>query len=547
MSELIMANGASMDVYQDLLKRKAPPEGKSRIVGLTTWKQSTVFGSNISGAATKKGKWRKYYAMYSGHSIVRGAIEKIAKSAANTGYDFVARDKRVRVKDEEIAILKEFFDKQVDFIGELREIYKDLLICGDAYMYIVPDRLRRPARLKRLHPRTIHIKVANNGRILAYYQQDTENFNERTAVEFEPHEIIHFRISDPDNQIYGLSLLESLEWAVTADLYAQRYNAAFFKNSGITGTVIGIKKASQEELARNKLWLEENYTGPEAAHKPIIIEGENITVQHASPTHTEMGFLEGRKFIIMEILAVLDVPPAKLGMMETANRSNAKEQDKTFRTEAVSPLQIIVEQTINSQFIRPILGVESTDFVHSEGDSRDAMETMEYVTKGLEKGIFNVNEVRDILGMAPVEGGDINTVNTSIGLIPLDRVDLYFQVPATNIDKVPVGRDSPSGEPIPKVIRTRTTGSSPRLSKSELVISLSGAMIHLEKAREDSGSLLQAYSLVKDVADEDDSFTLAADALRRANVETDTLLKESYIQRAERILYTKIMGDTHER
>src|SRR5690606_14585092 len=142
-----------------------------------------------------------------------------------------------------------------------------------------------------------------------------------------------------------------------------------------------------------------NYTGPQAAHKPIFLGGQNVSVAKSVATHNEMGFLEGRQFIITEILAVLNVPPSKIGLMENANRSNSKEQDKSFRSESISPLQNIVENVVNSQFIQPILGVMNTKFVHAEGDTRDAVELMDYYTKGVGWGIYNVNEVRAKMGM----------------------------------------------------------------------------------------------------------------------------------------------------
>src|SRR6478609_807818 len=301
------------------LRKKNDPEGKGKIVGLSPWKDTYVNGRGVNGAATKKGKWNDYYDMYRQHAILRAAIEKIAKTATNVGFDFVPRDSRARQKPRELKILQNFFAQQPDFIGELRKIYKDMLIYGDAYLYIVPDRARRPYKLKRLHPKTIHIKVKSNGDVVNYFQKNVEEVSD-TVVTFEPHEILHFKLDDPDNDIYGLSPLESLKWAVAADLFAQRYNAAFFENSGVTGTIIGVRNANPDEVQRNRKWLEENYTGPRSAHKPIIIEGESISIDKSVATHTEMGFLAGRKFIILEILAVLDVPPAKVGIMESANR-----------------------------------------------------------------------------------------------------------------------------------------------------------------------------------------------------------------------------------
>lgn len=543
MTELILPNGQPASTYDDLAKAD---EGKGKITGLTPWKQRAINGRGIEGAATKSGRWHDYYDMYRQHSFVRAAIDKIAKTATNAGFDFVPRDSRAKIKKSEVKTLQDFFVNQNNFISELQLLYTHLLIYGDAYLYIVPDRRRRPIKLKVLPPQTMHIAARKNGEIIAYYQKDPDDVTD-DVVKFEPHEILHFRIPDPGNSLYGLSPLESLKWAVAADLYAQRYNAAFFQNSGVSGTIIGIRNANPAEVQRNRKWLEENYIGPEAAHKPIIFEGESISISKSVATHQEMGFLEGRRFIILEILAVLDVPPAKIGIMESANRSNSKEQDKTFRTESISPLQRMVQDVINDSFVRDVLGVGNTIFVHSEGDTRDAIEQMDYYTKGQAWGNFNVNEIRAKLGMAPVEGGDINGIMTPTGFVPLDRLHLFFQLPRINTDKVPpVAEDPPSGEPVPRATPQVATAVSREVAKSALppALSLHGALLKLAEAPNSDAALRQAYSYLNDLLETGDTRIVNAhQALSKAVRCTDGILKMGYIERASEALGHVVQPD----
>lgn len=536
MSNLILPDGRDA---KEFYKAKEPA-GKAKMHTISPWYGRRGDGFNIGGAIRKRDSWDDYYDMYRQHAFLRAAIDKIAKTATDAGIDFVPRDSRATIKDTDVKILKDFFGKQNNFVAEMRKVYQDLLIYGDAYLYIVPDRKRRPFRLKRLAPQTIHIKAAKNGTVEAYYQRDLSDAQD-DLVRFEPQEILHFRINDPNNDLYGLSPLESLKWAVTADLYAQRYNASFFQNSGVTGTIIGIKNADPAEIERNRKWLTENYTGPESAHKPLVIEGESISVEKAVATHHEMGFLEGRRFIILEILAVLDVPPAKIGIMESANRSNSKEQDKTFRTESVSPLQNMVQAVINDDFIKTILGVVDTIMIHAEGDTRDALEAMDYYTKGQAWGIFNSNEVRGKLGMGPVDGGDVNGIMTPTGFVPLDRLNLYFQLPQQNTDKVPtVASDPSTGEPTPKRKKTSATNVSPVITKSVLppALALQGALLKLNEALESEVALLQVYSYLHDAVSEtqDERIALAKETIQKALAVDDPFLRKGYVQRVSEML-----------
>lgn len=515
--------------------------GKDMAVGLSPWAAKAY--PNDDDIVPKSGRWEQYYQMYQRHSIVRSAIDKIAKTATNVGYDFVPRDSRSKMRKGELRVLQDFFLRQRDFIYELRRVYKDLLIYGDSFMYIVPDRSGKPHHLKRLAPWNIAVRAAENGDILGYVQFDPNDLSKQNYVSFAAHEIMHFRIDDPNNDLYGLSPLASLEWAVAADIYAQQYNASFFQNSGMTGTIVAVRGISKEEAARNRKFLMENYTGPQAAHKPLFLEGEHVSVEKSVATHNEMGFLEGRKFIILEILAVLDVPPAKIGIMESANRSNSKEQDKSFRAESVSPLQYIVESVINAQFIQPILGVEHTIFVHSEGDTRDQIESMDYYTKGIDKAVFNVNEVRAKMGLAPVEGGDVNGIMTPTGFVPLDRMNLFFAPPQMNTDRVPpVASDPPEGEPMPKPTTATdvATGVSREAVKSMYDAAYEGTRVlfHLEEPT--PKEIVKALTYFDEAKDADNHFVTTATLLRRAKACEDTDLQLGYIERAKDTMHAYI-------
>jgi len=481
-----------------------------------------LFRDDLYGAQPKVADWALYLGMYKQHPYVKAAIDKLVKVCTNTGFDFVPRDSRSVVRDDEYRKAREFFDKQPDFLGELRRIYRDLLIFGDAYLYIVPDRKRRPARVKRLAPWSIHIKPKPNGDPEYFVQSDPFNPSGE-SVKFFEHEIIHFKIDNPGDDVYGLSPLEALKNTVATDLFAMTFNKNFFKNGASTGTIIVIEEATEEDIERNRRWIQESYVGTDNAHKPILIAGK-VRVERGIATHSDMSFLEGRERIKQEILAVIDVPPAKIGDMETANRSNSKEQDKSFRSESVSPLQRIFESKFNDHFIRGILGLKDTVFKHSEADVRDALELADLNGRYLDRGVLTIDEVRATLGKGPVDGGNIPTIMTPTGAVPVDRLNLYFRLPQVNYPDVPpVPEDPPQGERVPPSREQAVTVER---------ASLSAAVDYLQKATQPS--LRQAYAFIHDVAESGSNWLIdnAMMAVKKALDTSDVHLKQAYAERA---------------
>jgi HK97 family phage portal protein len=357
--------------------------------------------------------------MYKQHPIVRAVIDKISRTAVATGYQLVPVDSREKLNESNAAKIDLTF-RRSKIISLLRQTYQDLLIYGDAFWYILPARDGVPFRFYRIAPQQVNLVIDTETReVMSYITRDPKNGRE---TQYDPDEFLHFKIADPDNDFYGLSPLESLNSTVAQDLFAQTYNESFFANSAQTGIVFNMKNASKEEVERNREFLKKEYTSAANAHKPLLLEGD-VEVSKSVSSPAEMQFIEGRRQLTMEILAVFDLPYTKLGgTSESANRSQSAENDKTYRTETISPLQGIVEEVINENLIINTFGIEDVLFEHREVDTRDEATQMSLYIDALKNGIYDLNYIRTSLGLATIPGGDEPFITTSTGIMPISQL-----------------------------------------------------------------------------------------------------------------------------
>jgi phage portal protein BeeE len=304
--------------------------------------------------------------------------------------------------------------------------YKDLIIYGESFWLIegvkkdpITGTSGRPHKARRLHPMYMDARILS-GEVVGWRYGPI--FESEDEIKYDLNEVVQFKIEDPDSDIYGLSLLDSLQRTVATDLHAMKFNEKFFENSASSGLILGMKGATKEEIERNREWLEQNYVGPENAHRPMLLEGE-ITVDTSIRSPQEMQFIEGRKFNRQEILALMDVDPSKLGINENANRSVAKEADNSFRSETISPLQTIVEEEISNTLILEVFGFDDVLFEQEESSLRDRLALLETFAIGERMGVFSVNRIIKELGGKPIEGGDAHFIQTAAGLIPVAMVD----------------------------------------------------------------------------------------------------------------------------
>lgn len=391
-----------------------------------------------------------YTRMYKQHPIVRAVVDKISRTAVATGYQLVPVDSTTELNDANAKKIDLTF-RRSKIVSLLRQTYQDLLIYGDAFWYILPARDGVPFRFYRIAPQQVNLVIDTETReVMSYITRDPKNGRE---TQYEPDEFLHFKIADPDNDFYGLSPLESLGSTVAQDLFAQTYNESFFANSAQTGIVFNMKNASKEEVERNREFLKKEYTSAANAHKPLLLEGD-VEVSKSVSSPAEMQFIEGRRQLTMEILAVFDLPYTKLGgTSESANRSQSAENDKTYRTETIQPLQAIVEEVLNENLIINTFGVDDILFEHREIDTRDEATQMKLYIDAMTHGIYDLNYIRKAVGVAPTEGGDTAFFQTSTGLVPVAEALAPAQ-PAPQVTDQPINQP---GEPLDPVDTSNPT------------------------------------------------------------------------------------------
>jgi hypothetical protein len=169
------------------------------------------------------------------------------------------------------------------------------------------------------------------------------------------------------------------------------------------------------------------------------LEGD-VEVSKSVSSPAEMQFIEGRRQLTMEILAVFDLPYTKLGgTSESANRSQSAENDKTYRTETISPLQGIVEEVINENLILTTFGIDDVMFEHREVDTRDEATQMKLYIDALTHGIYDLNYIRNQLGLAAIPNGSEPFIQTSTGILPVSQLLGGAPQPNTPAPAEPVG------------------------------------------------------------------------------------------------------------
>lgn len=156
--------------------------------------------------------------------------------------------------------------------------------------------------------------------------------------------------------------------------------------------------------------LQEKHAGAMNAGRPLLLEA-GITPHHLSFSPEDAQMLESRAFSVEEVCRFFDVPPHMVGHTEksTSWGTGLEQQTLGFQKFTLRRRLKRIEQAVEKQLLTPAdraAGV--TIEFNLEGLLRgDSVARFSSYQTGLQNGIYTINEVRAIEGLAPVEGGDL--------------------------------------------------------------------------------------------------------------------------------------------
>ncbi|MET0878990.1 MAG: phage portal protein [Tardiphaga sp.] len=341
-----------------------------------------------------------------GNAIVHRAVRLIAENAAACSFLVFegAREREAHPLSQLLTRPNPRQDGGVFF----EMLYAHLLLAGNAYVESVAldEEVRE---LYALRPDRIKVVPGPDGWAEAYeYSVGGRSVRfEQQASTVPP--ILHLTFFHPLDDHYGLAPIDAAAVALDTHNAAAKWNKALLDNaarpsgalvySGPEGAVL-----SDAQFDRLKRELEGTYAGAVNAGRPLLLEG-GLDWKAMSLSPKDMDFLEAKHTAAREIALAFGVPPMLLGIPGDNTFANYQEANRVFFRQTVLPLASRVGHAI-AQWLAPAFGdgvrvVIDTDRIDALSADRAAL--WERVSNA---AFLTLNEKREAVGYAPVEGGD---------------------------------------------------------------------------------------------------------------------------------------------
>ena len=345
------------------------------------------------------GDLRTYYNAFDNNVWVRRCCLATCDEILSTGYR-INNPNKTTVNVERVNYLTDLFKapsgRYADdtFTSLIKQIVPSWKVTGDSFIEVNHDKLfdNIPNGFKFI-PTEL---MGYNHEVGAWCIRNTGHI-------FEPENLIH--IYEPKIQIrgskWGTSLIDTIAQNIRLELLGMNHNSEIFENHGLDprGVISFDKDLKPQQVKDNIIRLKKQ------KNKKGIIAMQGGTYQQINNSNKDMEFLELVRYSRDCIITMFGVPPAKVGIIETANlgTGSGESQDKNFAKVINTNCQVI-EDAFNKNLGRSGFQ-ELFEFIREDHENK--LTRAEIEDKQLRNGTTYINEVRSGYGLEPVDWGNV--------------------------------------------------------------------------------------------------------------------------------------------
>lgn len=370
--------------------------------------------------------------------------------------------------------------------------YAFFRIAGNTYLEAV-SLDSKPKELFVLRPDRMKIVVGGTGYPEAYLYSVGGQKEVRFDIEVgKQMPILHMREFHPLSDWYGMAPVEAGAFAVDVHNSAGAYNKALLDNQARPSGALVYSPPNEnadasltdKQYDRLKKELEDKYSGPRNAGKPLLLEG-GLDWKEMATSPKDMEFIEGKREAAREVALTYGVPPQLLGIPGDNTFSNYQEANRAFYRQTVIPLVTKTCRALTNFFV-PSYGEEiRIDFNEDEIPALDTERQALWERLNTSK-FLTINEKREAIGYEPYEpkepgedgtGGEKvgDVILVSSGDTPLMTTDIVPGGAATGVDEngdplepadAASQEEDADSEPAPRKVGAKRPAGKPRASET---------------------------------------------------------------------------------
>jgi HK97 family phage portal protein len=349
---------------------------------------------------------------YNSNVIANKCINMIAQCVSSVEYDVFNLNTNELIDNSNLenAIGNSNQNNGTDFI---QSIVRSLMMSGNCYISCVKNYLGLIENFSILRPDKVSIVVdANLNPVQYIYSKGTKTqyFDIDTSNESSYCEILHIKLENPLDEIYGLAPLYTARFSIDQYNEAIAWNKSLLENGARpSGALVfesqsGSGDLTDDQFDRLKNQLASQFSGGKNAGKVMVLEG-GLRWQEMSINPKDMDFIQTKNSAARDIAIAFGIPANLLGIQGDNTYSNMSEARIGFWEDTVLPLTKFIYSRLQNFYN---LSSQDACRVKLDTDSISALtEKREKMWGYVQASTFlTTNEKRNMLGFQSLQSSD---------------------------------------------------------------------------------------------------------------------------------------------
>lgn len=356
-----------------------------------------------------------------GYDLMRLVIETRKDQLAKLRWGVRPKDQDAAAKeDPRVKELTEFLsspDKEHSWNTWLRMLVEDMLVLDAAAIYPRRNLGGRVYALELIDGATIKRVLGEDGRTpippAPAYQQVLKGM---AAVNYTRNELLYLPRNVRTNRVYGFGPVEQVVMTVNIALRRQVHQLNYYTEGNVPEALCGVPETwSADQIAQFQAYWDALLEGDMAQRRHLRFVPATLS---KSFVQTKEGALKDEYDEWLARIICYAFSVSAQAFIKQMNRSTADNAQEQALQEGLAPLQAWVKEVMD-RVIQTIFGYTDLEFCWPEEEDQDPLTQAQINKIYLDAGVLCRNEVRKLIGAATITGGDVYTITTGTGVVPL--------------------------------------------------------------------------------------------------------------------------------
>ena len=325
-----------------------------------------------------------------GISTVLGAVSLLADTVASMDLRTYQNIKGKKVLTDLPMVLASP-DPESTTYEMIHQFVLTLALHGNSYSFLALDKMQNCIGITNLHPYQMQVMpdATMNGREYRHLGTVIPNEN-----------ILHQRWFTPPQSLVGVSPLNQSRNLLGLAIAMERHLAQFYGEGGTPSGIITLPGKLTPDQAQK---IKDTWTTVNKRHRKPAVLSEGATFVPVTTSAADQQMIQTKEQIVRDIARIFRVP-SHLIMASGDNQTymNVEQASLNFLIHSIQPYL----RRIESSLTRVLPDGLSVEFDTSSILRADALSRAKVNLLNIQMGARNPNEVREIEGLDPYEGGD---------------------------------------------------------------------------------------------------------------------------------------------